>query len=163
MCIRDSFGAARTAGDWSNEELLGRRVDVDGSGSIDLLTEVCWGHSVTAAKRDAAQLLQSSLLAEAFDAFVEGRQFIADRRGGLTNAELDELVAIRDRALDAWELALVTTVIHYMNESLVDLDTLGTQDYDFARQAKHWSEMKGYGLGLQFSPCLLYTSDAADE
>ena len=61
-------------------------------------------------------------------------------------------MAIRDRALDAWELALVTTVIHYMNESLVDLDTLGTQDYDFARQAKHWSEMKGYGLGLQFSP-----------
>jgi hypothetical protein len=52
----------------------------------------------------------------------------------------------------AWEGAIAATVVHYINDVLQDMGTFGTADYDFSSHAKHWSEMKGSALGLQFNP-----------
>ena len=43
-------------------------------------------------------------------------------------------------------------MVHYLNEVLQDMQTLGTEGYDFGGHAKHWSEAKGFALTLQFNP-----------
>ena len=47
---------------------------------------------------------------------------------------------------------MAATAVHYINEVLQDMATFGTEEYSFADHAKHWSELKGYALGLQFNP-----------
>ena len=44
--------------------------------------------------------------------------------------------------------------MHYINEVLADLDKLSSDsdEYSFVDHAKHWSELKGFALGLQFNP-----------
>ena len=32
------------------------------------------------------------------------------------------------------------------------MNKFGTTDYSFSTHAKHWGEMKGFALGLQFNP-----------
>ena len=70
----------------------------------------------------------------------------------LTDTQIDELKLFRDDAVDAWEKAIAATVIHYINDVLQDMGKFGTPDYSFANHAKHWGEMKGFALGLQFNP-----------
>ena len=47
------------------------------------------------------------------------------------------------------EKAIAATVIHYINDTIGDMDS--GDEYDFYTHAKHWSEMKGFALGLQFN------------
>jgi hypothetical protein len=54
-------------------------------------------------------------------------------------------------ALDAWEKGVAATVVHYINDTLQDMGKMDTADYSFGTHAKHWSEMKGFALGLQFN------------
>ena len=58
----------------------------------------------------------------------------------------------RDQALMAWEKAISATVIHFINDTLQDMNTFGTSNYSFSIHAKHWGKMKGFALGLQFNP-----------
>ena len=147
------FGAARTYGDWSDDEIRGVYMDVDGDGAIDLTSEYNFGFSVNAAKRDLGSVSGTDFTGQAFDNFVAGRQLLADTQGSELSAEqMDELVGYRDAALDAWERSISSTVVHYINDTIRDQSAMGTEDYDFAAHAKHWSEMKGFALGLQFSP-----------
>ena len=64
---------------------------------------------------------------------------------------LEDLRQHRDDALTAWERLLAAEVIHNLNLTLADLDALGTPDHVFEEQAQHWSQMKGFALGFQFS------------
>jgi hypothetical protein len=125
---------------------------VSEDGAVDLLTEVCWGHSVNAAKRDRAGLLSVDLTAESWAGFLEGRALIASVDGELSADQLDALRAHRDRAVGAWELTIATSVVHYLNETLVAMRDEADETYDFAEHAKVWSEAKGFALGLQFNP-----------
>ena len=90
--------------------------------------------------------------ADAFDAFVAGRALLASSDGALTAAQQSELEGYRDAAVQAWELAIAATVIHYINDVLADMAAFGTDEYAFVDHAKHWSELKGFALGLQFNP-----------
>jgi len=49
-------------------------------------------------------------------------------------------------------LAIAATIIHYINEVIVDTNAIGMAGYVFENHAKHWSELKGFSLGLQFNP-----------
>ncbi len=148
------FGAARTYRDWSDDQIADdRAVDANGDGVIDLTSEVCWGHSVNAAKRDRGSQTGMDLTADAWDAFHDGRVLLSETAGAaLTDAELIELQGHRDVALAAWEAAVAATIVHYINDVLADMDTFGTDAYAFGDHAKHWSELKGFALGLQFNP-----------
>lgn len=129
-------------------------MDVDGDGQVDLLTEVCWGHSTNAAKRDvgAASLSPTDFSGDAWQGFYDGRALLADTAGqGLTADQLATLKGHRDLALSAWEAAIAASVIHYLNAVLQDMHAMGTEDYSFNDHAKHWSEGKGFALSLQFS------------
>jgi hypothetical protein len=156
------FGASRTYPQFSDDEIAGKGGrddwqtyhDADGDMKIDYQSEVNLGVSVNAAKLDRGSVstTPTDLTAQAFDAFVAGRALILSSGDELTASELDTLKAYRDQIVNAWEKALAATVIHYVNEVASDIDKMGSQDYAYASHVKHWSELKGFALGLQFNP-----------
>ncbi len=154
------FGAPRDYDQYSDDELASKggrpdwqgMHDTSGDCRIDLLSEVAFGASINAAKRDRAAAEPTDFTADAFGAFVAGRALIARAGEALTAEELDELRAHRDRAVQAWEAAIAATVVHYLNEVVADMDALGSDEYALVDHAKHWSELKGFALGLQFNP-----------
>ena len=148
------FGANTTYLQWSDAENKTGYHDVNGDGTIDLMTEVNFGHALNAAKRDAGSTeltAPTDYTKAAWDGFAKGRKLLSDTEGELTDAQMSKLKAHRDMALDAWEKAVAATVVHYINDTLQDMGKMGTSDYDFGTHAKHWSEMKGFALGLQFN------------
>ena len=65
---------------------------------------------------------------------------------------MTQLKAHRDTVVMTWEKCIAATALHYINDTLQDMAKFGTDDYNFANHAKHWSELKGFALGLQFNP-----------
>ncbi len=126
--------------------------DSDGDGAIDLLWEYNLGHATNAAKRDRGSKVPVDLSGDAFSAFVEGRRIITSAGETLTADEVSALRAQRDKAVGAWEKAISATALHYINDTLKDMAKIGTPDYNFLDHAKHWSELKGFALALQFNP-----------
>jgi hypothetical protein len=154
------FGAARDYLDYSDEEVAtkGGRDDwqlyhdTNGDGSIDFNSEYNFGHSANAAKRDRGATVATDFSKEAMDAFLQGRKLLNDTAGvALTDEQRTELYGYRDTAVLTWEKAIAATVVHYINDVDADLEKIGTDDFSYADTAKHWSEMKGFALGLQFN------------
>ena len=157
------FGAARDYNDYTDDEIAGKGgrgeyqngyFDSNGDGKIDLHSEYNFGHAVNAAKRDRDSSPQAptDLTKSTFDAFLAGRAIIAQAEGELDNEQMAALLEQRDIAVAGWEKAIAATVVHYVNDTLQDMNAFGSDDYSFADHAKHWSELKGFALGLQFSP-----------
>ena len=162
------FGAARDYLDYSDEEIAGKGGkedwqgyhDTDGNGSIDFNSEYNFGHSTNAAKRDRGATVANDFTMEAMDAFLKGRKLLNDTAGvALTEAQKTELYGYRDTAVLTWEKAIAATVVHYINDVDADLNKIGTDDFSYSTLAKHWSEMKGFALGLQFNK----TSPLSDD
>lgn len=156
------FGAARNYNDYSDDEIAGKGGraefssgynDANGDGLIDLNSEFNFGNSTNAAKRDLGSSTGTDLSADAFNALLNGRAIISAAVGReLTDAELTALKAQRDLMVAAWEKAVAATVVHYINDVMADMDKMGTEDYSYADHIKHWGELKGFALGLQFNP-----------
>lgn len=174
------FGAARDYSDYSDDEIAGKGGradyesgyhDTNGDGSIDLRSEVNFGNSTNCAKRDRGTVNNTNptnLTKEAFDAFVLGRKIVNNFASGTpSQAELDLLESTITTAAVAWEKCIAATVVHYINDTVDDLDAYdGTAHADAAAYkslAKHWSEMKGFALGLQFSPESPFRSGAVAD
>ncbi len=179
------FGAARDYLAYSDHEIAGKvkddesngrltwngQHDTNGDDVIDLMSEKNFGNSVNAAKRDrGSEFLADDVTPnpaatdytkQAMDAFLMGRKLINDNAGAdLTSDQMTELLTYRTAALDAWERGVVATVIHYINDLDGDLAEVGTDAFDYATTAKHFSELKGFALGLQFNP---YSPIAGEE
>lgn len=147
------FGASRDYGLRSADEVAdGAWFDTDDDGAIDLNSEMSWGHAVNAAKRDRGAVVNAEFKGRAWAAFIEGRAVIAAAEGPLDADAYAALQGHRDDAVAAWEQTLAANCVHYINDTLADLASVGTDDYGFADHAKHWSELKGFALALQFNP-----------
>lgn len=149
------FGAARDYGSRTVAEVAKTTFfDTDEDGSIDLLKEYTFGHASNAAKRDngSAESARSTFRDDAFRAFRAGRALITAAGGALTEEQSAKLIEHRDAALLAWEKAIAATVVHYINDTLGDMAAIGTDGYSFTDHAKHWGELKGFALVLQFFP-----------
>lgn len=157
------FGAARDYGDYTDEEIAGKGGraeyasgyhDTNGDGAIDLLSEFNFHASANAAKRDlgSANEAPTDFTRDAWVGFLRGRSIIHAARGALSEDEMAELVEARDQAVLAWENAIAATVVHYINDTLGVMEAVGTEEYSLSQHAKVWSEMKAFGLGLQFNP-----------
>lgn len=168
------FGAARDYNDYSDDEIAKKDGRADWQGShdtngdekIDFQSEYNFGHSQNAAKRDRNTSPATDFTKTAFDAFLAGRKIINDAAGNeLTADEMTALLTQRDIAVQTWEKAIAATVVHYINDTIDDLELLGGAEYssgDYADLAKHWSELKGFALSLQFNPhSLLSDADFA--
>ncbi|WP_105264961.1 DUF4856 domain-containing protein [Pseudoalteromonas sp. T1lg76] len=174
------FGAARNYLEYSDDELAGKGGreafasgynDYSGDGQINLNSEYNWGNSTNAAKRDRGATVTTDFSAAAMNAFIAGRKIINDNVGANLNAEqMDALKVQRDIAVANWENAIAATVVHYINETHADLDTIAAgiavdpeDSYtaeDFANLAKHFSEMKGFAMNFQFSPFSPFNAEA---
>ena len=148
------FGAAISYPQWTDGEIAeSPDADIDGDGFVDLLTEVNWGHSQNAAKRDLGAVVATDFTAEAWGGFHAGRTLLAQTAGSPLSADqLAQLQGHRDQALGAWEAAISATVVHYINDVLADMNAMDSDAYDFGDHAKHWSELKGFALCFQFNP-----------
>ncbi|MEH6450968.1 MAG: DUF4856 domain-containing protein [Oleispira sp.] len=133
--------------------------DTNLDGSIDLYSEYSFGNSVNAAKRDKGATVATDFSKGAMDAFLTGRALIQANYGTdpvLGEGYQAELVKLSKVALENWEKAIAATVVHYINDVIADYATFGSSDFnDEGQFTTHWSEMKGFALGLQFSPVAL--------
>jgi hypothetical protein len=154
------FGAARDYDKYSDEELSGEGGrgeyqsyhDASADGNIDISREYNFAVAVYCAERDHASVDVTNFTKDVFDAFLAGRQIIADAGDTLTPEQLTALTAQSKIVASTWEKCLAATVVHYINETLADMNALGTPAYSFEDNAEHWSELKGFALGLQFNP-----------
>lgn len=162
------FGAARNYLDYSDEEVAAKGGrddyqlyhDTNKDGSIDFNSEYNFSQSTNAAKRDRGATVATDFSKTAMTAFLQGRKLLNDTAGvDLTETQKTELYGYRDTVVGTWEKAIAATVVHYINDLRSDLGKIGTDDFSYANTAKHWSEMKGFGLGLQFNK----TSTLSDE
>lgn len=158
------FGAARDYLDYSDAEIASKGGrddwqgyhDTNGDGEIDFKSEYNFGHSTNAAKRDlgtADNTAATDFTALAMNAFLQGRKIITDANAtALTETQMTELLAQRDIAVANWEKSIAATAVHYINDVTGDYDAWGTDGFSFSDLAKHWSELKGFLISLQFNP-----------
>lgn len=152
------FGATPNYAELTDSEIIAAAVDSDMDGVIDLKSEYNFGQSVNCAKRDVGAVSGSDLTAEAISGFTEGRTIVAaaSEAGSLTADQETALQAAIAKAAGAWEKCIASTVVHYINDVTGDMEAFSNGQFasidNFYNLAKHWSEMKGFALGLQFSP-----------
>src|SRR5690606_6079654 len=156
------FGAARDYLAYADEEIAGRGGrddwqryhDTSGDGAIDLAAEYNYSLAGYAAQRDLGSSPEAptDFTGEIFGGLLAGRRLIAEAGGNLSDEQMTQLKAYRDQAVLGWEKVLAANVIHYINETLRDMATFGANEYSFSSHASHWSEAKGFALGLQFNP-----------
>ncbi|MDE0691091.1 MAG: DUF4856 domain-containing protein [Gammaproteobacteria bacterium] len=171
------YGAARNMNEYTDDEAAAKGGrdgwgngyhDTDGDGVIDLRSEFVFGHAQNCAKRDRGSNGMTDFSMEAMSAFLLGRQIVGNAAmAGSLSAEaeqaLDEQIKI---ATVTWEKCIAATVVHYINDVMGDMD--GFDDGSFAdlagfkNLAKHWGEMKGFALGLQFSPFSPFRDGSVD-
>ena len=147
------FGAAKDYNAYTDLELKnGDKIDSNGDGLHDPKSEGNRGDSVNAGKRDykSKDLAPTDYTQQAWDGFIQGRALINSRLGTELSAdELNQLRDYRDAAIDAWERAIAASVVFYLNDCLKDINMFNG---DIGPYAKHWSELKGFALGLQSNP-----------
>ena len=130
--------------------------DSNGDGSIDFLSEFCTGISINAAKRDDGSSNFYDFTGTIMGAYLEGRHLIS------TAGTDEEISAQRTIIVNNWEKLLAANTIHYINDTTGDIgdgsawagtetatctsDTELCQDY-----SKHYSEMRGFAMGLQYN------------
>ncbi|MDG2107042.1 MAG: DUF4856 domain-containing protein [Woeseiaceae bacterium] len=165
------FGAARNYGDFSDLEIRAKSGragwssgynDANSDNLIDVRSEVNLGASVNCAKRDvgsSGNTTPTNFTKEAFDAYLVGREILknAAAAGTITTAAQTKLDAAIQTAGLTFEKCIAATVVHYINDVIGDMGSFNTSTGEFAsldnfkNLAKHWAEMKGFALGLQFA------------
>ena len=166
------YGAARDNNDYTDLEARAKSgrddwkngyYDTNGDGFIDPRSEFNFGHAQNCAKRDVGRVVgieddENDLSKAAMDAFLAGRHIIANASaaGSITDAELEELQGHIKTAALTWEKCIAATAIHYINDVSDDIAEFSNGSYasvsNFTNLGKHWSELKGFALSLQFSP-----------
>ena len=144
------FGAARDYLSYSDAQLAGKTPaefsrDSNGDGKIDFKSEYNFGLSRNAGKRDKGAS-GTNLTQDIFQAFVTGRAIIAGE------GDINQVAAQREIAAAGMEKVIAATVVHYINDTLADMSKLGTADENLTDLNKHWAEMKGFTVALQYSP-----------
>lgn len=166
------YGGARNMNDFTDDEAAGKGGrdafgngynDANADGSIDVRSEVVLGHAQNCAKRDRGSkgedgVARTDFSKEVFDAFLIGRKIIgnATAAGSYSDAESTALQAQIKIASVGWEKCVAATVVHYINDVTGDMGKFVAPDFadlkNFNDLSKHWGEMKGFALALQFSP-----------
>ena len=173
------YGAARDGMDYTDLEARAKSGrdeykngyhDSNGDGMIDLRSEYFFGHSQNCAKRDAGSASgpnPTDFSTEVMVPILAARQILSNAANKanpeLTEAENTKMQEHIHHASVAWEKCIAATAVHYVNDVLNDIAeyTNGAPASvgNFENVAKHWSELKGFALSLQFSP----TSPFRDE
>ena len=152
------FGAAVDyATNYTDADLSGGTTtkDSNNDSSIDFLSEVCLGISINAGKRDNGAAGSDTDFTQAiFDAYVMGRHLIAN------NGDTADILLQRDIVVNEWEKLFAANTIHYINDTIGDIDgtwsgteaAACTADTDLCQAySKQWSEMRAFAMALNFN------------
>ena len=171
------YGAARNQNDYTDDEAAAKGGrdgwmhgyhDTDGDGSIDVRSEVVLGHAQNCAKRDRGSGGTTDYSKVAMDAFLAGREILGDAAlaGALTDRQTATLYRQIETAAKTWEKCIAATVVHYINDVAADMGSYQAPNFadldNFKNMAKHWGEMKGFALALQFSPYSPFRDGSVD-
>lgn len=154
------FGAARDYARYTDEQLAGSvgdyTFDSNGDGSIDFSSEYNFGLSRNAGKRDKGGA-GVDFTGDIFAAFLAGRTLIVNQGSAA------EISAQREAAANGMEKVIAATAVHYINDTLADMADLGTGDENLVNLNKHWAEMKGFTVALQYNPFALISHSQLEE
>lgn len=144
------FGAARDYAAYSDDALAAKNgltfyKDGNGDSKIDFNSEYNFGFSRNAGKRDRGGAKNTNFTKDAFDAFLAGRTAITNKEDFATVIEPEV-----KKAAQVWEKVIAATAVHYINETLTDMTAIGTTNENIPNLAKHWSELKGFLVALQY-------------
>ncbi|MDG1003109.1 MAG: hypothetical protein P8P17_20190 [Pseudomonadales bacterium] len=172
------YGGARNMNDYTDDEAAGKGGrdefgngynDANADGNIDVRSEIVLGHAQNCAKRDRGSAGATDFSKEVFDAFLVGRKIVSNATvaGSFSEAELAALNAQIRKASTNWEACVAATVVHYINDVTADMGNYVAPDFadldNFKDMAKHWGEMKGFALALQFSPFSPFRDGSVDD
>lgn len=160
------FGAPAHALDLTPAEVYGitkqkaelfDKADANDDGFVDLSSEMAFAHAYYAAGADKGG--KSNYLHTITQAFVDGRQLIADANGEqLTDDELAKLADYADTIKQNWERVIAEAAFKYAGSVYKDIQALlaaidsGESTSDIIRvYAKHWGELKGFAMSLGVS------------
>ena len=166
------YGAARNALDYTDLEARAKSGregwnkgyhDTDADGMIDVRSEYHFGHAQNCAKRDAGSASgpnPTDFTTDVMTAVLASRQIISNAANKanpeLTEAENAKLQEHIKMASVAWEKCIAATAVHYVNDVIADVSEYSAGAprslSNFETVAKHWSELKGFAMSLQFSP-----------
>ena len=167
------FGAAANYIAYSDAQISATEsingVDTDAT-TVNLSSEYNFAASVNCAERDDTSATGTDFTKQVYDAFATGRNVLnsasSSQPTNLTNKDVETVNQAIKQASQVWEQCIAATVVHYINETNSDLQGFIDGQGQFANVtayrdlAKHWSEMKGFALYLQFSPNSPFRKDA---
>ena len=146
--------------------------DTDADGMIDVRSEYNFAHSQNCAKRDAGSASgpnPTDFSGDVMTSILAARQIISNAANKIApELTADEDIKLQEHikmASVAWEKCIAATAVHYINDLFVDLgeyeDNAPASLDNFETVAKHWSELKGFALSLQFSPASPFRDEAS--
>ena len=165
----NDFTDDEAAGKGGRDEFGNGYNDANVDGSIDVRSEIVLGHAQNCAKRDRGSAGATDFSKEVFDAFLVGRKIVSNATvaGSFSEAESAALNAQISKASTNWEACVAATVVHYINDVTADMGNYVAPDFadldNFKDMAKHWGEMKGFALALQFSPFSPFRDGSVDD
>ena len=162
------FGGAYDYGQLTDVEIKNGYNDTNNDSNLDIgrnsssaadqVDEFNFGNSVNCAKRDVSGQSNTDFTGQANDAFLTARGILQDvaDAGAFSGTQLSDLNDQIIIATQTWEKCIAATVIHYINdvsEDIAEFESDGFKDIEnFKNLAKHWGEMYGFAIGIQFSP-----------
>tara|TARA_B100001250_G_scaffold413826_1_gene449347 strand:- start:664 stop:1965 length:1302 start_codon:yes stop_codon:yes gene_type:complete len=152
------YGAAADYSRYTDVQLAGKTADdfafdSNGDGYIDFKSEYNHGISRNAGKRDKGGT-GVDLTSDIFNAFLRGRTHIVNQESEAM------IIAERTAASNGMEKVIAATAVHYINDTLADM---AENSDDKTNLNKHWGEMKGFTVALQFNPYALITTPQLED
>ena len=150
----DAYNIAKMGGTSDAETVLAI-ADVNGNGKVDLKTEMVYGPAYYAAGADKSG--KTTYLRAITEAFINGRQVIADAKGEALSdderAQLRQYASVIERH---WQTVLAEAAFKYAGSVYKDMHSIHKLQENksdttkaVANYIKHWGELKGFVLALQ--------------
>ncbi|MBO9409220.1 DUF4856 domain-containing protein [Shimia sp. R9_1] len=129
--------------------------DANGDGVVDLKSEHVFGPAYYAAGADKGGTKSTNYMHTIMQAFVDGRQLIADANGeALTDDQRAQLKGYAEVIESNWEKVLAEATFKYAGSVYKDIGKMGELEGEelakaYRNYVKHWGELKGFAMALQ--------------
>ncbi|MDI3325994.1 DUF4856 domain-containing protein [Pontibacterium granulatum] len=151
LSAKDVYNIAK-----GNEDAL-TLADTNKDGKVSLYNEMAFAHAYYAAGFDKGG--KTNYLHTITEAFIDGRQLIADANGEkLTDEQRTKLKGYAAVIAENWEKVIAEAVFKYAGSAYKDIEKLnaaleskGDVSKVLRGYGKHWGELKGFAMALQVS------------
>lgn len=128
--------------------------DANGDGVVDLKSEMVFNSAYYAAGADKSG--KTAYLPAIMQAYIDGRALIASANGeALTEEQRQQLKGYASVIEENWEKVFAEAIFKYAGSVYKDIGKIRAASTDeerakaFRAYGKHWSELKGFAMGIQ--------------